>query len=95
MVSDRLYEGNGAQDGGNGLFIRRHRRRGWEVTDRLYGAVGEKSIDFSPILYRLFTDTSVHPLGQYGNNDLFVWEHRSFPSVGKSAQVRRCGTAHA
>ena len=39
--------------GGNGLFIQRHRRGGWEVTDRLYKAVGKYSIDFFGKLYRL------------------------------------------
>ena len=47
----------------------------------MYGAVGEKSIDFLKILYRLFSDTSVHPLGQYWSNDLLVWELPSAPIV--------------
>ena len=57
----------------------------------MYGAVGEKSIDFRKILYRLFPDTSVYPLGQHGGNDLFVWEHRSVPIVEKRKKVRICG----
>ena len=50
--------------GGNGADVRRIRSgewvkwgKGWEETDRLYGAVGEKSIDFLEILYRLFRKT--------------------------------------
>ena len=42
---------------GNGSFVRRNRSGGWEETERLYGAVGEKSIDFWKKLYRLFSDT--------------------------------------
>ena len=42
---------------GNGSFVRRNRSGGWEGTERLYGAVGEKSIDFWKILYRLFRKT--------------------------------------
>ena len=70
--ADRLSHGNGAEDGwyrsvcmkesewrmgGIGAFVRRNRSGGWEVTNRLYGAVGEKSIDFLKILYRLFRKT--------------------------------------
>ena len=40
-----------------GSFVRRNRSGGWEVTNRLYGAVGENSIDFLKILYRLFRKT--------------------------------------
>ena len=40
---------------GNG----RKRSGGWEGTERLYGAVGEKSIDFPRTPYRLFPDSSV------------------------------------
>ena len=43
--------------GGGGAFVRRKRSEGWEVSERLYGAVGEKSIDFRKILYRLFQKT--------------------------------------
>ena len=82
MATERRMEGCGS-------VVPWQRNGGWEGTERLYGVVGEKSIDFPRIPYRLFPDTSVHPLGQYGNNDLFVWENRSFPSVGKSANVRR------
>ena len=39
--------------GGIGAFVRRKWGEGWEVTERMYGAVGEKSIDFLKILYRL------------------------------------------
>ena len=42
---------------GNGSFVRRNRSGGWEVTNRLYGAVGENSIDFLKILYRFFRKT--------------------------------------
>ena len=38
-------------------LVRRKRSWGWEGTERLYGAVGEKSIDFLKILYRLFWKT--------------------------------------
>ena len=44
-------------------LVRRERSEGREVSDRLYGPVGEKSIDFLGKLYRLFPDTSVQPLG--------------------------------
>ena len=57
--------------------VRRERSEGWEVSELLYGAVGEKSIDFLGKLYRLFPDTSVQKLGQHGINDLFLWEERS------------------
>ena len=40
-----------------GSFVRRNRSGGWEVTNRLYGAVGENSIDFLEKLYRLSSDT--------------------------------------
>ena len=43
--------------GENELFVRRERSGGLEVTDRLFSAVGEKSIDFLKILYRLFRKT--------------------------------------
>ena len=43
--------------GGNGAFVRRSRSGGWEGTERLYGAVREKSIDFLEKLYRLFSET--------------------------------------
>ena len=62
---------------GDGLFVRRNRSGRWEGTEHLYGAVREKSIDFSRIPYRLFSDTSVHPLGQHRSYDLFVCEKRS------------------
>ena len=64
-----MYEGNGTEDG-------RYRSGGGEVSDRLYSAVGENSIDFSWILYRLFPDTSVQTLVQHGSNDLIAWEER-------------------
>ena len=57
--------------------VRRERSEGWEVSERLYGAVGEKTIDFLKKLYRLFPDTSIEPLRQYGSNDLIAWENRS------------------
>ena len=56
----------------------------------MYGAVGENSIDFQKILYRLFPDTSVQPLGQHGSNEIFVWDNRSAPVVESSAKVCRC-----
>ena len=52
-----MYEGSGAEDGGIGAFVRRKRSGGLEVTERLSHAVGEKSIDFLKILYRLFRKT--------------------------------------
>ena len=67
--------------GGNGSVVRRKWGEGWEVTERMYGAVGEKSIDFPRIPYRLFLDTSVQPLGHLGSNDLIVWDNRSDPIV--------------
>ena len=93
--------------GGNESFVRRKRGRGWEGTERLFSAVGENSIDFPRILYRLFPDTSVQPLERHRINDLFVWEERSVPIVqslrffsrkgatvrGNRVKVRRCGAA--
>ena len=68
---------------GVGSFVRRYRNGGWEVSERLYGAVGENSIDFwknsidfPRILYRLFPDISVQPLERHRINDLFVWDQR-------------------
>ena len=75
--------------GGDGAFVRRKRSGGWEVTDRLSYAVGENSIDFSRIPYRLFPNTSVQTLGRRESNDLFVWENRLASSAEKSANVRR------
>ena len=40
-----------------GSFVRRMRSGGWEVSERLYGGIGEKSIDFLKILYRLLKNT--------------------------------------
>ena len=45
------------QMGDIGSFVRKKRNGGWEGTERMYGAAREKSIDFSRILYRLFSDT--------------------------------------
>ena len=70
------------------MFVRYIRSEGWEVSERLYGAVGENSIDFRKILYRLFPDTSVQPLERHRINDLIVWEHRSASSVEKGTKVR-------
>ena len=42
---------------GNESFVRRKWDEGWEGTERLYGAVREKSIDFRKILYRLLEKT--------------------------------------
>ena len=71
-MTNRVYEGSGAEDGrylivysekpergmgGNGAFVRRKRSGGWEGTERLYGAVREKAIDFLKILYRLSENT--------------------------------------
>ena len=53
----------------------------WEGSERLYGAVREKSIDFRKILYRLFYDTSVQTLVQHGSNDKIVWDNRPVPIV--------------
>ena len=63
--------------GGIGPFVRRNRSGGWKGTELLFSAVGEDSIDFWKILYRLFPDTSIEPLRQYGSNDLIAWENRS------------------
>ena len=71
----------GRRMGGNGAFVRRKWGEGWEETERLFSAVGENSIDFSRILYRLFSDTSVQTLVQHRSNDMIVWEHRSVPIV--------------
>ena len=57
-VSDRLYGAFGAEDGWYRIVCTKE-------TERMYGAVGENSIDFSRILYRLFPDTSIQPLGQH------------------------------
>ena len=43
--------------GGIGSFVPWKWNGGWEVSDRLYGAVREKSIDFQKILSRLFGKT--------------------------------------
>ena len=51
------WEGTERWMGGNGAVDGRKRSGGWEVSDRLYSAVGEKSIDFLKILYRLSSDT--------------------------------------
>ena len=40
-----------------GVFVRYIRSGGWKGTVRFYGAVGENSIDFWTILYRLFRKT--------------------------------------
>ena len=47
----------GAGVGGNKAFVWRYQSGGWEGTERMYGAVGENSIDFRKILYRLFRKT--------------------------------------
>ena len=79
--------------GGGRLVVPWQRSGGWEVSERMYGAVGENSIEFLKILYRLFPDTSVQPLGQHRSNDWFVREERCISSVEKSASVRRRGSA--
>ena len=43
--------------GGNGSFVRRKQSGIWVGRERMYGAVGENSIDFWKILYRLFRKT--------------------------------------
>ena len=48
--TDRLLEGNGVGDRSKQIVC-------WKGTDRLYGSVEEKSIDFRKILYRLFRKT--------------------------------------
>ena len=48
--TEHLYEGKRAGNGRNRSFCTK-------VTERLYGTVGEKSIDFLKILYRLSSDT--------------------------------------
>ena len=47
---DHLYEGHGIEDGSCWSG-------GLEGTERLFSAVGENSIDFLKILYRLFRKT--------------------------------------
>ena len=81
----------GQKMGGCGSVVPWKWNGGWEVTDRLYGAVGENSIDFPRIPYRLFPDTSVQPFGQHSCNDLNVWDNRTVSSVENGAKVRRCG----
>ena len=71
-MTERLYGGTGEGDGRyrnvyteepeqrmgcDGALVRRKWGEGWEGTERLYGAVREKSIDFRKILYRLSEDT--------------------------------------
>ena len=49
-----------AMESGMGNVVAGNGRKwsgGWEGTDRLYGTVGENSIDFLKILYRLFLKT--------------------------------------
>ena len=75
------WEMLGQKMGGCKAFLRRKRNGGWEVTERLYRAVGENSIDFSRIPYRLFSGSIGQTLGQHGSNDLIVWENRSVPIV--------------
>lgn len=70
MAMERKMEGTGS-------VVRRNRSGGWEVSECLSDAVGEKTIDFLKKLYRLFPDTSIEPLRQYGSNDLIAWENRS------------------
>ena len=85
----------GQRIGGVESVVRGKRNGGWEVSDRLSYAIGEKSIDFLKILYRLFRisyrlfpDTSIQTLGGHESNDLTVWKHRSAHSVEKNANVR-------
>ena len=47
----------GQRIGGVESVVRGKRNGGWEVSDRLSYAIGEKSIDFRKILYRLFRKT--------------------------------------
>ena len=68
----RIYEENGVADG--------------EVTNRLYGAVRENSIDFSQI---------PPYIGQRGSNDLFAWELRSVPNVQLLRVLGRKGRERA
>ena len=53
--ADRVISGQ--RIGGVGAVVRRKRSGGWEITNRLFGAVGANSIDFLKILYRLFRKT--------------------------------------
>ena len=52
-------------------LVRRERSEGREVSDRLYGPVGEKSIDFLGKLYRLFGENSIDfsPIPPYNRSD--------------------------
>ena len=92
MVTNRVLHGDRTEDGrflivctketewgmgGDGAFVRRNRSGEWEGTERCSYAVGENSIDFPRIPYRLFPDTSVQRLGRHGSNDPFVWEESS------------------
>ena len=43
--------------GNDGSVVRRKQSARWEETNRLYGEVGEKSIEFLKKLYRLSSDT--------------------------------------
>ena len=43
----------GQEMGGYGVIVRYFWCGGWVGTERMYGADGEKSIDFLKILYRL------------------------------------------
>ena len=79
---DHLYEGHGIEDGSCWSG-------GLERAERMCSAVGENSIDFLKILYRLLPDASVQLLGQPGGNDLFVWENRSTLSVENGTKVPR------
>ena len=52
---DRVISGQ--RMGGVGAVVRRKRSGGWEASERLSHVIGETSIDFLKILYRLFRKT--------------------------------------
>ena len=60
----------------------------------MFGAVGEKSIDFLENLYRLFQDTSEEPLEQHSINDLIVLYERT-DSSHLLSQIHSCAIPFA
>ena len=73
---------------GVGSLVRRYRNGGWEVSERLYGAVGEKSIDFRKKLYRLFRKTLLTFPRQLRTNARTAWEQR-FDRIGEPLRFHR------
>ena len=77
-------QGMGNDGAGNG----RMRNGCTNGAERMFGLVGEKSIDFSRIPYRLFPDTSVGPLRQHGSNNLIALNER-FDCMGAPLRSHR------